>query len=282
LRFELSGDLPDLRGDPAALRILLREVISHRAAAFGGKDGALTIRTSRRQLPENDAGSGRYTGYAPDAGEYVELAIEDNAESLDDMRLETLFDPYQENSSGARGLSLAMVLGIVRSHQGGLAVTSAAHLGNTFTFLFPAFQDDNGIAIAPAVADVAARRSTLRLILLVSADLSLRNGLERALDDPALRVMAATDSTRAAALYAEFANSVELVVINSEPALDSESDLVAELLSRNARLPIIVIGGPGANFPTIWDVTYLSPSVALSEMAAAVHAALARNSSPGD
>lgn len=280
LQTRLSADVPAIRGDPDAITILLQEVIAHRAAAFGGNEGTLTITTRRHQLPDDDAGFGRYIGYTLNAGDYVALAIEDDAEAIHDEQLTTLFEPYGEDSSGAHGLALAVVLGIVRSHQGGVAATSASHRGNTFTFLFPTFQEDNETVSAPVTARAQDRQSTWRLIMLVSADLSLRDSLESALGDPALRVMVADDNTRALALHAEFAKGVELVVVSAGSAAETDIELIPELLRRNAHLPIIVIGGRVANHASMRNLIYLPPPIELPKLTAAVRAVLSHDRAP--
>ncbi len=280
IQFQPAGDLPDLRADPSALRLLLKETIAHRAAAFGGNEGELIISTGRKEPGGNDAGFGRYTGYMLGDNKYVTLAIGDNGDALSDEHLATLFEPYQVGGNTAPGLGMAMVLGIVRSHQGGIAATSVAGQGNTLTFLFPTYQGRHELVRAPAVADAAGHQSALRLILLVSADLSLRESLEHALGDSTLRVMAAGDSAKALALHAEFASSVELVVINKGPGIESEVGLVEELRQRNALLPVIVIGQRSASQLEGQEATYLSPTTTLPELAMAVQSALSGRRSP--
>jgi CheY-like chemotaxis protein len=56
---------------------------------------------------------------------------------MDTETLSKVFDPFFSTKFTGRGLGLAAVMGIIRSHNGAVKVSSAKHEGSVFTALFP-------------------------------------------------------------------------------------------------------------------------------------------------
>ena len=73
----------------------------------------------------------------PDAGEYVQLEVRDDGPGLTAETQGRAFDPFYSTKFTGRGLGLASVLGILRSHGGGIRVTSSASTGATFSVYIP-------------------------------------------------------------------------------------------------------------------------------------------------
>ncbi len=86
-------------------------------------------------------------------GSYVLLAVSDTGCGIPKANLERIFDPFfttKEFGKGT-GLGLSTVLGIVKSHQGLVAVDSELNQGTTFKILFTAKPDaakNNAVPLA--------------------------------------------------------------------------------------------------------------------------------------
>jgi PAS domain S-box-containing protein len=136
LRLELARNLPPVSADVTQLRQIVMNLVLNAADAIAGLRGEVALVTGRRQvdaamLARCAAGSGL------PAGEYVFLEVRDNGVGMTAEVAAKIFDPFFTTKFAGRGLGLAAVLGIVRSHQGALQVESAPNAGSTFRLLLP-------------------------------------------------------------------------------------------------------------------------------------------------
>jgi signal transduction histidine kinase len=63
--------------------------------------------------------------------------VKDDGPGMDATMMARVFDPFFSTKQTGRGLGLAAVQGIVRSHRGALRLTSAPGRGTTFRVWFP-------------------------------------------------------------------------------------------------------------------------------------------------
>jgi len=95
-----------------------------------GKKGKLSIRTENYTL--NGAGAKKRDMRA---GQYVKISIKDTGHGIDEEHQRKIFDPFfstKERSEGS-GLGLASAYGIIKKHNGVIAVSSKPGKGALFT-----------------------------------------------------------------------------------------------------------------------------------------------------
>jgi PAS domain S-box-containing protein len=133
-----------IRGDRGRLAEALRNLVVNAVEAIGESAGEVAIRLERRFLMVEDL-EDNYVSETPEAGWFVGLAVTDTGGGMSGETRRRLFEPYYTTKFTGRGLGLAVVLGIVRSHGGGIQVQSAEGAGSRIALFFPeAAPSENG------------------------------------------------------------------------------------------------------------------------------------------
>ena len=78
----------------------------------------------------------------------MKISVTDQGCGIFPDTLKLIFDPFFSTRFIGRGLGLPTVLGIVRSHNGGVAVESTPEVGSTFHVMLP-FPKGEPISIKP-------------------------------------------------------------------------------------------------------------------------------------
>jgi PAS domain S-box-containing protein len=130
ITYRSSGPLPPVDVDPTQIRQVVLNLLTNAAEAVE-EGGLVTVVTGQESLDR--AALARMTyGSDIEPGPYVFIDVVDNGHGIDDDTLARMFDPFFSTRDQGRGLGLAAVRGIVRSHQAALRVTSAPGQGSRF------------------------------------------------------------------------------------------------------------------------------------------------------
>lgn len=135
---EFEAGLPRIEADKIQIeQVLLNLMINAAEACEGsGKTAVHVAARSLKVLPEAPP-SGFIPG-PPPPGAYVAIIVSDSGGGIDPASIERLFEPFFTTKFTGRGLGLAVVLGVVRAHNGFIRVQSTVNRGTTFTVLLPA------------------------------------------------------------------------------------------------------------------------------------------------
>jgi PAS domain S-box-containing protein len=135
LIYNSPGALPLVETDPTQIRQVVMNLIINAAEAVD-EGGVITVETGQEMLDQ--AALKRMTfGSDVAPGRYVFLDVVDNGVGMNDHTMARMFDPFYSTKDTGRGLGMAAVRGIVRSHRAALRVTSAERQGTRFRVWFP-------------------------------------------------------------------------------------------------------------------------------------------------
>ena len=124
--------------DPSQMQQVLMNLALNAAEAIGEKPGVVYIRTGEMVADEDYIASRLWGDWTIKPGRCVLLEIADTGCGMDRPTMEKIFDPFFTTKFQGRGLGLAAVAGIVRSHNGAIEVTDGAWApGTTFRVLLP-------------------------------------------------------------------------------------------------------------------------------------------------
>jgi len=175
-------------------------------------------------------------------GAYVRLFVSDNGCGMERATLNRIFDPFftTKGPGEGTGLGLAVAHGIMKNHDGGIAVYSEPGNGTAFRLYFP--------AVAAAIATVEAapsvtQRERTENILYVDDEEALVTLVTRNLGRLGYKVTGQTDPVRAVELFRSDPGAFDMVVTDLAMPQLSGFDLCSQLLAIRPELPIVMTSG---------------------------------------
>jgi PAS domain S-box-containing protein len=246
LDWELSSTLPAVSADPTQIRQIVMNLITNASDALGEKGGTITLRTGVTRLEDLDnqhfgvplEGEGPVD---PSKGPYVYLEIGDTGAGMTPDTLSRIFDPFFSTKFTGRGLGLAAVMGIVRSHHGLIRVHTAPGEGTAFRVLFPAV---GGTARKPGKP--TAERSDWQgsgTILVVEDEEGVREVAERILQEIGFQTIGAEDGRRALEIMEDVGDSVSVVLLDLSMPRMGGAETFRRLRALRPDLPILMMSG---------------------------------------
>jgi PAS domain S-box-containing protein len=136
LIYNSPGPLPLVETDPTQIRQVVLNLIVNAAEAVEEHGGVITVETGEEVLDRHLLKHMTFGNDVP-AGRYVFIDVVDNGVGMSEHTLARMFDPFFSTKDSGRGLGMAAVRGIVRSHRAALRVTSAERQGTRFRVWFP-------------------------------------------------------------------------------------------------------------------------------------------------
>jgi len=244
-RFELDGALPTVEADATQLRQVIMNLITNAADAIGDARGTITLRTAKVELAAGDVVP-RFGLDELHPGTYVRIEVVDTGVGMTTDMIGRIFEPFFSTKFVGRGLGLAAVLGILRSHHGAIDVTSCAGGGSAFRIHLPAMAGRRGEAAsspAPKANGKGARAVAQGLIVVVDDETSVRTLAARIVGRRGYEVMTAADGQEAVELVRAHGDRISLVLLDMlMPRLNGE-EAFAEIRRARPSLPVIFSSG---------------------------------------
>ncbi len=181
----------------------------------------------------------RYHDLLP--GRYVVLTVKDNGKGIPPEMLERIFDPFfttREVGEGS-GMGLAVIHGIIVSHDGVIDVTSEVGKGSAFTVFFPRVREESE---SEAETAAAMPRGT-ETILFVDDEEDIVTMRTRMLTYLGYRVLPATSPEQALGYFTRGEEKIDLVItVHTMPRMTG-LQLASEITTRFPDVPIILCSG---------------------------------------
>jgi PAS domain S-box-containing protein len=137
IRYDLAPVLPEVMADPTQMQQVVMNLVTNASEAIpDGVSGAITLRTGEL-IVERTFNTVTSIPVGLNSGRYVTLEVSDTGCGMTPEVIAKIFDPFFTTKFTGRGLGLSALLGIVRSHGGGLKVYSEPGRGTSMKVFLP-------------------------------------------------------------------------------------------------------------------------------------------------
>lgn len=240
LRYEFGADLPAIEADASQIQQVVMNLITNAAEAIGDQPGTILLCTGMLEA-DRDYLSRTYLDDSLQAGTYVFLEISDTGCGMDSELQKKIFDPFFTTKFTGRGLGLATVLGIVRSHKGAIKVYSEPGHGTTVKVLFPASRQ-----AARAVTEEMEVIEDWRgegTVLVVDDEESVRLVTRAILEEFGFTVLLAAGGREGINLFRRHAEEIVLVLLDLTMPDMNGDEACQEILNQKPDARVLLTSG---------------------------------------
>jgi PAS domain S-box-containing protein len=237
-----AAHLPGMTGDAGQIQQLIMNLILNAADAIGQQAGTITITTAAYQLATQAVGQWNWSGGELAPGSYVLLEVVDTGCGMASETLNKIFDPFFTTKVAGRGLGLASVLGIVRTHCGGLQVTSTPDIGTIFRILFPASEYTEQEKDFPMTTYETTPFND-KLVLIIDDENEVRQVTAEILDLSGIATCQAANGLQGLELFRQHIDEIDLVILDlSMPGMSGE-EVLKRLWQLKPGLAVTLLSG---------------------------------------
>ena len=261
LHLHLPGALPAILADPTQVEQALLNLCTNAIHALGERPGRIDIEAVVALPDKRLCERLNLVHDQP----YIAISVHDTGPGMDQDTLQRVFEPFFTTKPVGQGtgLGLAVVHGVMRTHEGGVDVRSAPGQGSQFTLYFPAAMQLPAAEMQDAVADkpvnspalpsphpaaaaapsAPAQGTSRRHVMYVDDDEALVFLVQRLLRRRGYEVSGFTDPHAAAAALRAAPQAYDLLVTDYNMPGYCGVDLVREARAIRADLPVALASG---------------------------------------
>ena len=245
LRYQLPDQLPAVHADTSQLRQVIMNLVLNASEALSEGGGSITIALGT-QVCDSTYLADAFLGRSRSPGTYVYLEVSDTGSGMSAETLPKIFDPFFSTKFTGRGLGLATVFGVVRSHRGAIKLASEPGRGTTFRVLLPSLAEPADPLKKTAQPD--SGWSGCGNVLVVDDDESVRTFTKHALEKSGFCILLAEDGQAGVDLFRAHQKDnpqapIDCVLLDlTMPVMDGEEAFRA-LRALHPDLRIIVTSG---------------------------------------
>ena len=137
LKTDFSSPGPTISTNSNYMQQILTNLITNAREAIGKNNGTVSL-SIKTVTPVEIPVKNRFpVDWQQRENDYACLEVTDTGCGIEEKDIEKLFDPFFSTKFTGRGMGLAVVLGLVNSHRGVIAVDSKPGSGSAFLVFFP-------------------------------------------------------------------------------------------------------------------------------------------------
>ncbi len=215
---------------------VIMNICTNAAHAMKGKPGILEI-----GLREVDLCDISVKGKELEPGRYQQLIFSDNGRGMTPEVVKRIFEPYftTKSKEEGTGMGLAVVHGIVKSHNGDITVYSEPGKGSTFQVFLPVSKDKK-ITDTTVSQDIPGGNERL---LFVDDEQILTDMGKQMLERLGYKVDTMTSSIEALALFRQHPGKYDLVITDHTMPNMTGLEMAEQLKQIRPDIPVIICTG---------------------------------------
>ena len=237
IRSRISADLPTVLADAGQIHQVVMNLGINASQAIGRCAGAITVEVDEAHV------DGGLAAHSPDLheGHYVRLRFGDSGVGMTRDVLERIFEPFFTTKplGSGTGLGLAVVRGIIKSHDGAITVYSEPGKGTHFHIYFPVVE---GTATRPALAPPPPKGSGQRILYLDDED-ALVLLARRLLERLGYQVSGFSSAAEALAAFEAAPDDFDLVLSDLSMPGITGIDVARRVLEIRPEIPVLLASG---------------------------------------
>ncbi|GAB4340089.1 MAG: hypothetical protein Kow0089_13520 [Desulfobulbaceae bacterium] len=276
LRLDLEEELPPVRADPSQVEQVIVNLCVNARDAMNG-EGEIRISTSRYSPGEDF----RARHHDARVDEYVVLSVSDTGCGINEKILPRIFDPFfttKEVGKGT-GLGLAMVYGIVKSHEGICEIESEPGRGTTVRVYLPAARGAAEASPASATPHSLPADST---ILIVDDEPMVAEMLGFHLEREGCSVLTAANGREAVDILTEHRDRIDLIILDINMPVMGGLEAYRRFMEVAPEVPVLVATGNVMNEEAVQVLEmgargYLQKPFRMEEITASIARVLQRS-----
>ena len=249
LNLSITDNIPYINADPSQISQVIMNLIINSSDAIGDKNGIISISTGSAEF-DSEYLSKTDLNEDLEPGNYVYFEISDTGCGISSDNIDRIFEPFYTTKFTGRGLGLAAVQGIIRSHKGSIKVYSEEGKGTNIKVMFPSvtknlYESNN------TTEESQKNWKGSGTVLFVDDEDTLRFLGSDMLTKLGYDVITASDGVEALDIYKKRKDDIDLIVLDlTMPNMDG-SQAFSEIRNINEDIKVIIASGYSYNDITV-------------------------------
>jgi PAS domain S-box-containing protein len=223
--------------DPTQIHQVVMNICTNASQAMADRGGVMEVSLSSVRLDLEDC----VDQLDLHPGDYARLRVSDTGPGIISEDLDRIFDPYFTTKQVGKGsgMGLAVVLGIVRSHDGAIRVESTPGEGATFDVYFPIVKNPKHTISQ----DSEILPTGTENILVVDDEISLVEITKIRVEDLGYTATATVSSKQAVELFLSDPAAFDLVITDQTMPEMTGEEMARRILQVRPDMPIMLCTG---------------------------------------
>jgi len=242
MRIDLAEPHPVIQGNAGQIRQVVTSLVANAIESIGNHTGEIVVSVGVRTAAEMTHIRFHPQDWKPDDMRYACISVRDTGSGMDADTVEKIFDPFFSTRFTGRGLGLSVSSGIVRAHNGAIAIESELGKGSQFHIYLPLLADKPSQFQKAAPAEQPTD-SNQKFILVVDDEALIRKMAQAMLAHFGFEVISAADGHEALKVFDENRDDIRCVLLDLTMPGMGGWETLAGLRRIRPNVPVILASG---------------------------------------